>query len=188
MKEDGHYYEMATEYEEIVSKGFETPKTESYSVNLGEGIRHYRQPVENKKEIRSMVFGGFRRCLYPMQKFDSDSERRFAVICESDPEVEKWFKPTPGQLKIYYNNSNVYHPDFVVETKTTKYICEVKKEKELQDKVVQQKAGAVIQWCQYATKHELQNGGKPWKYVLIPHTDVDENMTILGLASRYILN
>jgi type III restriction enzyme len=30
-----------------------------------------------------MIFGGFRRCLYPLQKFDSDAERRFAVLLET---------------------------------------------------------------------------------------------------------
>jgi hypothetical protein len=38
-----------------------------------------------------MVFGHFSRCLYPQQKFDSDTERRFAVILERD--ADTWFKP-----------------------------------------------------------------------------------------------
>jgi type III restriction enzyme len=48
------------------------------------------------------LFGGFQRCLYPVQKFDSDSERKLAVILER--EALKWFKPAKGQFQIYYQN------------------------------------------------------------------------------------
>jgi type III restriction enzyme len=136
---------------------------------------------------KSMVFGGFPKCLYKEQKFDSDSERRFAIICENDPKVEKWLKPSMNQnhIKIYYGHNSTYYPDFVVETKTNKYVVEVKKEADIDSKVVQDKAKAVVKWCQHATEHELRHDGKPWSYLLIPHNDVQENMTIDGLRSLY---
>jgi hypothetical protein len=31
-----------------------------------------------------MLFSGFKRCLYPAQRFQSDPERRFAVLLEND--------------------------------------------------------------------------------------------------------
>jgi type III restriction enzyme len=34
-----------------------------------------------------MLFGGFSKCLYPAQRFQSDSERRFSVVLENDSEV-----------------------------------------------------------------------------------------------------
>lgn len=181
-----HYYETATAYEVIVSKGFTTFKPVSYTTLLAEGVRPFRQPVEDKSRIRSMVFGGFIKCLYPEQKFDSDSERKFAVICENDPNVGKWFKPLAEHFKIYYNHSSIYEPDFVVETMTGKFICEIKKEKEIEEVTVQAKARAVMEWCSHASKHEREHGGKEWSYLLIPHTDVQENMTIEGLKSRYL--
>lgn len=180
-----NYYEHAAAYEVKVSKGFETLKPVHYTVIIENGERHFREPVEDKSRIKSLVFSGFLKCLYRTQKFDSDSERRFAVICENDVAVEKWFKPAIGQLKIYYGHSEVYNPDFVVETKTQKFICEIKNKDEIEDKVVQDKARAVQNWCRHATEHELQHGGKEWIYLLIPHNDVNENMTIEGLKSRY---
>lgn len=186
MKE--HYYEHATAYEVKVNKGFETLKPLHYTTALEDGERHFREPVEEKTRIKSMAFSGFLKCLYRTQKFDSDSERRFAVICENDLAVEKWFKPAIGQLKIYYGHSNTYHPDFVVETKTHKYICEIKSNQEMTDKVVQDKAKAVVDWCKYATEHELQHEGKEWMYLLIPHNDVSENMTIDGLKAKHLYN
>jgi type III restriction enzyme len=40
--------------------------------------------VTETSRIKQMLFGGFTRCLYPLQKFDSDTERRFAIILERD--------------------------------------------------------------------------------------------------------
>ena len=47
------------------------------------------------------------------------------------------------------------------------------------------KARAAATWCQHAAKHERENGGKPWRYVLIPHDSVQENMTLAGLVSAH---
>ncbi|MGY3714927.1 DEAD/DEAH box helicase family protein [Sutcliffiella cohnii] len=184
MKE--HYYQASEDgYEVIVSKGFEHLNPIHYTMTVEDGERNFRQPVEDKSRIKSMVFSGFIKSLYRTQKFDSDSERRFSVVCENDPKVDKWFKPSPGQFKIYYGHSNVYNPDFVVETNNLKLICEIKSRDEMTDKIVQDKAKAVLNWCEHATKHELQNDGKEWVYLLIPHNDVNENMTVDGLKARY---
>ena len=43
---------------------------------------------------------GFSRCLYPLQKFDSDTERKFAVLLERD--ADKWLKPAKGQFQMFY--------------------------------------------------------------------------------------
>ena len=74
-----------------------------------------------------MLFGGFQKCLYPLVKFDSDSERRFAVILERD--AEKWFRPAKGQFQIYYKlgtEQPEYVPDFVVEAAEKIYMVETK--------------------------------------------------------------
>ncbi|MBK8277060.1 MAG: hypothetical protein IPK92_14875, partial [Nitrospira sp.] len=47
------------------------------------------------------------------------------------------------------------------------------------------KKDAAIIWCTRATTHALSNGGKPWKYVLIPHDMVDQNMTLAGLVKQF---
>jgi type III restriction enzyme len=185
MKE--RYYAQATSYEVTIPKGFETLQNAYFTSSMDEGVRPFREPVHDKNKIKSMIFGGFLKCLYKEQKFDSDSERRFAVICENDPKVDKWLKPSMNQnhIKIYYGHNSTYYPDFVVETKSNKYIVEVKKEADIDSKVVQDKAKAVVKWCQHASEHELKHEGKPWSYLLIPHTDVQENMTIEGLKTRY---
>ncbi|WP_235819660.1 hypothetical protein [Caldifermentibacillus hisashii] len=96
------------------------------------------------------------------------------------------FKPALNQLKIYYNQKPSYNPDFIVETEDKKYLVELKAANKIDsDKEVEAKKHAAIEWCKYATKHEMQNGGKEWVYLLVPHNDVNENMTIAGLEARY---
>ena len=73
----------------------------------------------------------------------------------------------------------------MVETATAKYICETKRADELKGENVLAKAEAATVWCQHATKHALHHGDKPWRYLLIPHDAIVENMTLAGLAGRY---
>jgi type III restriction enzyme len=51
---------------------------------------------------------------------------------------------------------------------------------------VLEKAKAAVQYCKHATDHNMQNGGKEWKYLLIPHSDVLPNMSLGYLAGKRI--
>jgi type III restriction enzyme len=95
-----HFYESSSGYEVVVSRGFTALKEPTYTVAAGQPVRNYRDTVEEPSRIKQMVFGGFSKCLYPQQKFDSDTERRFAVILERD--ANKWFKPAKGQFQMFY--------------------------------------------------------------------------------------
>ncbi|MDM8008073.1 MAG: hypothetical protein QUV05_18180 [Phycisphaerae bacterium] len=87
-----HDEERATEYEAHVSKGFVTLRPNNYVAPADESRRHFRTTVDDRLLIRGMIFTGFRKCLCQEQKFDSDAERRFAVILENDSDVIKWLK------------------------------------------------------------------------------------------------
>jgi type III restriction enzyme len=180
-----HYEEKATAYEAHVSKGFTTLRPNNYSAPADEAERDFRAPVIEKQDIRKMLFSGFKNCLYRVQKFDSDSERRFAVVLENDKEVLKWFKPAKGDFQIHYASDASYEPDFVVETKKEKFLCEPKSAAEMEDREVLAKAQAAAEWCRHATEHEGKNGGKPWTYLLIPHDVIMDNKTLKGLAATY---
>jgi type III restriction enzyme len=171
-----HFWEKADSYEVEVRSGFTPLKSCAYTVSAGQAVNSYRDTVTDKSKIKQMLFGGFSRCLYPVQKFDSDTERRFAVILERD--VQKWFKPAKGQFKIYYRNGvehPEYVPDFVAETNDCVLMVETKSQAEMTDTVVQAKADAASKWCQNASEYLLKNGGKAWKYLLIPHDEVVES-------------
>jgi type III restriction enzyme len=173
-----HYVEKATEYQVTVARGFQRLSSSSAEVELGKGARNFRQPVEDKLYIRSLVFTGFSKCLYPGVKFDSDPERRFATILEDDNEVVKWLKPSKDLLRIQYAEEDNYNPDFIVETKSTRFLCEIKRASDVETTNVQKKAKAATQWCERASSVS----DKPWRYVLVPHDVVQINRTFQSLV------
>ena len=185
-----HYVESASSYEAHVPRGFHTLHANSYSSAADENVRDFRAPIPDgqRHRIGAMVFGGFVKCLYPIQKFDSDPERRFAVILENDDDVLKWFKPAKNDFQIQYSQVDSYEPDFVVETTTQKFLCEPKRANEMTDEIVLAKADAAAVWCRHATAHSNENGGKPWRYLLIPHDEIQDQMTLAGLAARHTVN
>jgi type III restriction enzyme len=133
-----------------------------------------------------MVFGGFSRCLYRVQKYQSDTERVLSVIL--DREATKWFKPGRGQFQIFYKwgaDQREYQPDFVAETTEAIYMLESKSRRDMEDGEVVSKKDAAATWCQRASEHSAKHEGKPWKYLLIPHDAIAENMSIKGLAAQF---
>ena len=176
-----HYESAVTGYEPHMSRGFRSMRPNNYALPAGEQARPFHVPVDEKRLIRGMLFTGFRKCLYDTQKFDSDTERRFSVILEHDGDVLKWFKPGKGDFQIYCGHDEDYEPDFVAETATMRYLCEPKAASEMTDPIVLNKAKIAAAWCHHATGY----GGKPWKYLLIPHDKVDESKTLAGLAAAY---
>ena len=181
-----HYWEETVGYEVKVSKGFTELKPSAYISSVQEPPADYRVSPADKSNMAKYLFGGFQRCLYPVQKFDSDSERKLAVILERD--TIKWFKPAKGQFQIFYRqgaNHLEYQPDFVAETTYTIYMLEPKMRKEMEDPVVLAKKDAALKWCADASDHVAGYGGKAWRYVLIPHDEIADNITLGGLAARF---
>ena len=180
-----HFDDKSTTYEATVSKGFTTlrPKTCTAAADATE--RDFRAPITDKHDIKKMLFGGFAKCLYPTVKFDSDSERRFAVVLENDTEVRKWFRPSKNDLRIHYESDASYEPDFVVETDTEKLICEVKAAVDMEAPDVLKKRDAAVAWCAHATAHAREHGGKVWRYLLVPHDAIADNKTVSGLLASY---
>jgi len=171
-----HFWEDATAYEVQVSRGFTELKPCNYTATAGQTAHHFRETVTETSRIKQMLFGGFARCLYPLQKFDSDTERRFAIILERD--ATKWFKPAKGQFQIYYKlgtEQPEYIPDFVAETDATIFMVETKARADLNTQEVQSKAAAAMRWCKHASDHASSVGTKPWKYLLVPHDEVNES-------------
>jgi type III restriction enzyme len=123
-----HYRETPLgedDYEVTVTRGFMLLQAQPMNVPQGQRMRDFRQAVAPLSETRKHVFGGFKKCCYPLQKFDTDPERRLAVTIDGDSTVEKWLKPGRNQFRIDYRSGESYEPDFVVETKTVMLICEV---------------------------------------------------------------
>ena len=173
------------EYGVKVCSGYFKLMPHCATINKNETPRDYRiaLPAGEKSRIKSMVFTGFSKCLYDMQKFDSDSEREFSRVLEDSNEVVKWFKPALSSFVITWMQGN-YQPDFIVETNDAKYICEVKADNELEDTEVVGKMEAAILWSKRASEGDK----KPWYYLLVPHSKITENLDFSGAKTKYRKN
>ena len=170
-----HFWEKADSYEVVVNRGFTPLKDCSYTVSADHQIHKLTETVIDKQRIKQMLFGNFTKCLYPYQKFDSNTERRFAIILERFS--QKWLKPAKGQFQIFYQQGveqAEYVPDFVAETDDTILICETKARADMDSPEVLAKSEAASQWCKHASQNANDNGGKPWRYLLIPHDEVSD--------------
>jgi len=183
-----HYRETPMgedDYEVTVTRGFMLLQAQPMNVPHGQRVRDFRQMVAPLSETRKHVFGGFKKCCYPLQKFDADPERRLAVMIDGDASVEKWLKPGRNQFRIDYRSGEAYEPDFVVETATKMLILEVKARNELDDPTVKAKAAAATKWCRTATAHAQGGTGKPWVYALIPDDQIMGSATLEGLVAKF---
>ena len=180
-----HFWEETIGYEVKISKGFTALKDSAYTTNA-KNCLDYQSSPRDKSNMSKYLFTGFSKCLYREQKFQSEAERILALILERD--AIKWFKPAKGQFQLYYKwqgNYSEYQPDFVAETEEVIYMLEPKARNEIDNPQVLAKKDVAVQWCQYASDYMLKHGGKPWKYVLIPHDEIKENMRLQKLSDRY---
>ena len=174
------------DYEVVITRGFTALRPSAYTAAADEQPLDFRTSPADKSNMSKYLFGGFSRCLYPVQKFQSDAERKLAVILER--EALKWFKPAKGQLQIYYKwgaDNPEYQPDFVAETGDRIFMLEPKASNQMADGEVLAKKEVAVRWCQQAGAHARNYGGKPWTYALIPHDAIVENMTLEGLSKQY---
>ena len=78
-----------------------------------------------------------------------------------------------------------YQPDFVAETGDCIYMLEPKAKNEMEDVVVLAKRDVTVTWCKHASDYAATCGGKSWKYALIPHDAITENITLIQLVNLF---
>jgi type III restriction enzyme len=183
--QDHFWKDDTVEYHHEVRQGFTDLKETAYTT-LNEPPLDYRIPPADKSNMARYLFGGFAKCLSNVTKFHSDTERRLAVILER--EAIKWLRPAKGQFQMYYRSGSdhlEYQPDFVAETDDSILMLEPKMATQISDKDVLSKADVAVQWCVWASEHARSYGGKPWRYVLIPHDAISDNMTLEFLVKQF---
>lgn len=183
--QDHFWLDDTVEYHHEVRQGF-TDLKESAFTAVNEPPLDYRVAPTDKSNMARYLFGGFAKCLSSVTKFHSDSERKLAVILER--EALKWLRPAKGQFQMFYRSGNdhlEYQPDFVAEMDDCIVMLEPKMATQMTDKDVLAKRDVAVQWCGWATKHAQSYGGKPWRYVLIPHDAIAENITVDFLIKQF---
>ena len=149
----------------------------------GYGRTDYRNVVP-PAHLRKFVFTGYIKSYYTEYKFDSKTEHDFSFILENDDKVLRWIRPAREQFNIYWSNgSRRYEPDFIVETEDCIYMVETKAANELSSEEVLMKKTAACEYCRHATEYTMENGGKPWKYVLLPHDIVERSASFAFLLA-----
>ena len=147
---------------------------DQHMIDNGFAKRMISDMPEKESWGNKYIVQGLMKSYYPETRFDSTTEWNFAYILEKDPAVLKWLRPVPRQFNIYWaDGSKRYEPDFIVETVEAIYMCETKAERDIDNKDVQDKAKAARRYCDIAGDHATRHGGKPWRYIIIPHTAVD---------------
>ena len=145
-----------------------------------DGRVRFDKPFTDKSNIKKYLFTEYKKAYYNENAFDSDTERLFSIILEEDSDVIRWIKPPLNQLGLFWQAGQQYNPDFLVETKTGKYMVEVKAANEVTSDEVVAKAREGIKWCRFASKADPDH--KTWEYRLI-----SDNNIKLGNTCKYTL-
>jgi len=183
--QDHFWQDDAVEYHHEVRQGWTEIKESAYSTLL-EAPLNFRVSPADKSNMARYLFGGFTKCLSSVTKFQSEPERKLAVILER--EALKWLRPAKGQFQMFYRSGNdhaEYQPDFVAETEGGVLMLETKMVSQMRAADVLAKRDVAIQWCGWATEHAKTYGGKPWRYALIPHDAIAENITLDFLLKQF---
>ncbi len=147
------------------------------------GRRDYRDVP--KVSPLSYVYEGYQKAGHERYKFDSRTEIDFSAVLESDTRVLKWLHPADKQFNILWGReSRSYRPDFIVETGDEILMVETKARDDLNSEMVLLKRDAAIEYCKRATEYNMQNGRKPWRYVLIPHDFVVRTQSLDYIISK----
>lgn len=181
-----HFYLVPAEYEKPLVHSFTVIHPHNYIKLKHDKVYYFTETIEPARSIPSKIFTGFKKSCHSEYKFDSKTEKDFAIILENDNAVQKWLRPAKEQFHIYWkHNSKRYEPDFIVETADGLYMVETKKEADVDTDDVQEKKNAALVYCKHATDFTTANGGKPWHYLLIPHDVVKPNMTFARFATEF---
>lgn len=183
-----HFYKEDTGYRGSKVRPFSRIEMSYFSKLRADEVLDLRASLP-AGEVKYKVFSGTKKAGHTLNKFDSDTERRLAIVLEDDSEVLHWLRPSPKQFSIYYGKGSTrrYEPDFVVETAQGIFMVETKATRDLNDVDVLEKAKAGQEYCRVVTEWNQENGGKPWRYVLIAHDAVNWNATfeyLVGNSTR----
>ncbi len=179
-------YDQMKRHFVIKSTGYVKPKVLPFTEIVKHNVKEYEgygrvdyRHIVPPAHLRKFIFTGYLKSYYTEYRFDSKTEHDFSFILENDKKVLRWLRPAREQFNIYWSNgSKQYEPDFVVETANCIYMVETKAANEVTNEEVQMKKQAAEEYCRHASEYTAENGGKPWKYILLPHDIINRSTTL----------
>lgn len=182
-----NFHSEPPKFEQVSVNPFVKIEQHNFTKYKADSIHDFNDTIEPASLIKMKVFSGFKKACHNLYKFDSKTEKDFAIILEQDSNVQKWLRPASNQFRIYWNhNSRQYEPDFIVEANDFIYMVETKKADDIKTNEVQDKKRAALQYCNYASKYAEQNNGKQWKYMIVPHGEVQFNKDFGYFVDRFV--
>ena len=186
-------YDQMKRHFVMQSTGYVKPKVLPFTGIVPQNVKEIEgygrinyQTVIAPSHLRKFIFTGYLKSYYAEYKFDSKTEHDFSFVLENDKKVLRWLRPAREQFSIYWSNgSKRYEPDFIVETADVIYMVETKAAANVSTEEVQQKKAAAEEYCRHASEFTAENGGKPWKYVLLPHDSVDRTTSFEYLIATH---
>lgn len=186
-------YDQMKRHFVMQSTGYVKPKVLPFTGIVPQNVKEIEgygrinyQTVIAPSHLRKFIFTGYLKSYYAEYKFDSKTEHDFSFVLENDKKVLRWLRPAREQFSIYWSNgSKRYEPDFIVETAEAIYMVETKAATNVSTDEVQQKKAAAEEYCRHASEFTAENGGKPWKYVLLPHDAVDRTASFEYLIAMH---
>lgn len=163
---------------------FSLQKNKQYTIKDKKKIVKLNQPIKNLKNINEYVYSGFKKCTSEYIKFDSDPERKFALLLdEFSKDVDRWMKPSKEDIEIEWENGKYYEPDFIFTFKNYKIITEIKDERNLKNEEVLKKTKASLKWMKYVNAMNTEND--KWIYLLVPDTEITTSSTINSFIQKF---
>ena len=186
-------YDQMKRHFVIQSTGYVKPKVLPFTGIVPQNVKEIEgygrtnyQTVIPPSHLRKFIFTGYLKSYYAEYKFDSKTEHDFSFVLENDKEVLRWLRPAREQFSIYWSNgSKRYEPDFIVETADAMYMVETKAAVNISNEEVQQKKQAAEEYCRHASEFTAENGGKPWRYILLPHDIIDRTASFEYLIATH---
>lgn len=156
------------------------------AITINDKLQALYKAPDTGINIKTLAYqDGIRKSIRKPVKFDSDSERIFAIVCEMSPEVIRWLRPAKEQFNITYNRGKRYEPDFVVEDNDFYYLVEVKRRDVMNDPDVLAKKDRAVKYCKVASEYNLAHGHKAFKYLFIPHDEITTSSSFNNLKERF---
>lgn len=123
--------------------------------------------------LKSVAYEGWARSLFPVEWFDSRTERIVANMVDGDQNVVCWVRLHIGELPILWNSAGQeYNPDLIViGADGASWVVEVKMNKEMGAADVRGKREAAMRWANYVTADDRV--GTVWRYLLVSEADVE---------------
>jgi type III restriction enzyme len=122
---------------------------------------------------RSAAYDGWKRSLFPVEWFDSRTERTAANVLDGADEITCWVRLHTGELPILWNGfGQQYNPDFLaVEGDGRHWVIEIKMDKEMTSPDVMGKREAAQRWANHVNADGRVQA--KWGYLLLSESDVE---------------